>query len=195
MSARMKFLPLQAETLAATQQVAVDLFPWEHEHQLALAAAQAPAAHAGFYSERGLESVRCWTTHLTGGPVSGMAMLWGYRAQPEELWLAWFGLLPAVRGRGAGTKLLDWLIAFARAEGRRTLRLWTTDEAEYTTAMGLYTRRGFMAERHPPLPGENWNTLVFSLGLDGRVPMPWSDVPRRGELCGREAPHQHAFAA
>lgn len=195
MSAPMKFLPLQAETLAATQQVAVELFPWEHEHQLALPAAVDPAAHTGFYTDRGLESVRCWTTHLMGGPVSGMAMLWGYRAQPDELWLAWFGLLPVVRGRGAGTKLLDWLIALARTEGRRTLRLWTTDEAEYMTAMGLYTRRGFRAEQYPPLPGENWNTLVFSLGLDGRIPMPWSDMSNRSELCGREAPHLHAFAA
>jgi hypothetical protein len=45
------------------------------------------------------------------------------------------------------------------------------------------------------LPGENWNTLVFSLGLDGRIPMPWSDMSNRSELCGREAPHLHAFAA
>jgi GNAT superfamily N-acetyltransferase len=195
MSAPMKFLPLQAETLAATQQVAVELFPWEHEHQLALPAALDPVAHAGYYSDRGLESVRCWTAQLMGGPVSGMAMLWGYRAHPDEVWLAWFGLLPAVRGHGAGTKMLDWLIALSRAEGRRTLRLWTTNEAEYRTAMGLYTRRGFTAEQHPPLPGEDWSTLVFSLGLDGHVPTPWSEMSNRSELCGRESPQLHAFAA
>ncbi|MBI5380263.1 MAG: GNAT family N-acetyltransferase [Opitutae bacterium] len=191
----MKLQPLQAETLFAAQQVAAELFPWEHEHQLALPAALDPVGHAEFLEERGLVTVRAWTTHLAGGPVSGLATLYGYREQPEELWLAWFGLLPAVRGRGVGAQLLDWLIGYAQAQGKRTMRLWTTDEPEYAKAMALYTRRGFIPERHPPLPGEDWTTYVLSLGLDGSAPKSWITLPNRRELCGREAPHVHAAAA
>jgi len=191
----MKFLPLRAETLAATQQVAAELFPWEDEHRIALEAALAPTQHADFYMARDLASARCWTSQTANSPVMGMAMMWGFRAQPDELWLAWLGLLPCVRGRGNGAKLLDWLIALARDENRKTLRLWTTDEEEYATAIRLYKRRGFIAERYPPLPGETWNTLVFSLGLNDTIPQPWLSMPRRGELCGRKAPHAHAFAA
>lgn len=191
----MNFQPLDAMRLPATQQVAAELFPWEREHAIALAAAVAPQAHAGFYASHRLASVRCWTTHLGTGPVCGMATLYGYKAQPDEVWLAWFGLLPGARGFGGGSKLLDWLITSARGEGRTVLRLWTTDEEEYVRATQLYTRRGFVAEEQPALAGEEWRTFVFSLGLDGHAPIPWSAVLDRGELCGREIPAAPAVAA
>jgi GNAT superfamily N-acetyltransferase len=184
----MNFQPLDSEHLAATQRIAAELFPWEREHEVALAAAVNPKEHASFLATHRLASVRCWRVHLGSGPVCGLATLYGYRAQPDELWLAWFGLLPAARGLGGGAKLLDWLIHSARAEGRRTLRLWTTDESEYARATQLYLRRGFVAEDYPTLPGEDWRTIVFSLGLDGHTPIPWSAVLERGELCGREMP-------
>jgi GNAT superfamily N-acetyltransferase len=191
----MNFQPLDGEHLAATQQVAAELFPWEREHQAALHAAVDPARHRSFFAAHRLESVRCWSVHLEHGPVCGLATLYGYAAQPHELWLAWFGLLPTARGHGGGGQLLDWLIGSARAEGRRTLRLWTTDEAEYERATQLYLHRGFVAEEHPALPGEDWRTLVFSLGLNGQPAIPWSAVLDRGELCGREQPQVAAVAA
>lgn len=192
----MNLEPLRADTLRATQQVAAELFPWEHEHQDALPASLAPAEHAAFFQQRGLDSVRCWTA-LNDGSVGGMATLYGYKAQPDELWLAWFGLKSSARGNGAGARLLDWVIELAKSERRRVLRLWTTDEAEYDTAVRLYTRRGFCPEITPALPLETWNTLVFSLGLNGQRPQPWATVQNRGELCGRELPqaHAHAYAA
>jgi len=126
-----------------------------------------------------------------------MAMLYGYRAQMDEVWLAWFGLSPFARGCGAGALLLDRVITDARKEGRRVMRLWTTDESEYTAAVRMYMRRGFRGEIATPLPGETWNTMVYSLGLDGQIPMPWASVRNRGELCGRVVPevHAHAYAA
>lgn len=191
----MNFQPLAVHNLADTQQVAAELFPWEHEHQAALPAAITPDAHVGFYATRRLATVRCWTAHVGKGPVCGLATLYGYRAQPDELWLAWFGLMPCARGMGGGAKFLDWLIGAMKREGRHTLRLWTTDEPEYVRATQLYTRRGFVAEEYPALPGEEWRTHVFSLGLDGHAPIPWSSVLDRGELCGRVLPNVAAAAA
>lgn len=191
----MNFQPLDVEHLAATQQVAAALFPWEHEHETALAAAIAPSQHPRFFASRRLASVRCWTAHVGPGPVCGLATLYEYLAQPDEVWLAWYGLLPTARGNGRGAKLLDWLIAQIKAEGRRTLRLWTTDESEYSRATQLYAKRGFVPEEYPAAPGEDWRTIVFSLGLDGHAPIPWSAVLDRGELCGRELPTVAAVAA
>ncbi|PTX91027.1 GNAT family N-acetyltransferase [Opitutus sp. ER46] len=191
----MNFQPLDAERLRTTQQVAAELFPWEREHQVALAAALSPTEHAGFFGSHRLASVRCWTAHIGHGPVCGLATLYGYQAQPDELWLAWFGLLPDSRGFGRGAKMLDWIISTMRAEGRHTLRLWTTDEQEYAKATQLYLRRGFTPEEYPAHPDEDWKTLVFSLGLDGHSPIPWSAVLDRGELCGRELPTAAAAAA
>lgn len=194
-SGAMQLLPLGSETLAAAQRVALELFPWEVEHQVALAASVQPAEYPAFYLDRRLQWVRGWTAHAPTGAVHGIATLYGYQAQPDEAWLAWFGLVPEARGRGAGGRLLEWLINRSRAEGRRTLRLWTTDEAEYTTAIQLYLTRGFVPEEHPPLPGEEWRTFVFSLGLDGQNPLPWAAVIDRGELCGRQVSTATSLAA
>jgi len=190
----MNLEPLSTDTLAATRQVAAELFPWEHEHQEALPASLDPMTHVGFYRSRDLESVRCWTA-MEAGSVRGMATLYGYQARKEELWLAWFGLKSVQRGSGCGKKFLDWIVAQARDEGRKVLRLWTTDESEYAAAVRLYQKHGFVPELAPALPGETWKTWVFSLGLDGRVALPWALVPNHGELCGREAPAVNALAA
>lgn len=191
----MNFQPLTSERLSATQSVAAELFPWEREHETALAAAVDPQQHLTFFLDRRLASVRCWTALDPAGAVCGLGTLYGYTAQPEELWLAWFGLTASARGNGAGALMLDWLIARAKHDGHRTLRLWTTDEAEYSRATQLYLRRGFAVEDHPALPGEDWRTLVFSLGLDGSRPQPWSAIADRGELCGREVPALAVAAA
>lgn len=183
----MHLVPLKSETLAATQRLAAELFPTEREHQLALPAALAPAEHGRFYAERGLASVRFWTS-LHTEEVSGLAGLYGYESEPAELWLAWFGLRADVRGHGKGAALLDWIIGLARAENRRVLRLWTTDENEYARALQLYAARGFTTEPWPPLPGEEWGTFVLSLGLDGRPAPAWAMLAGRRELCGRELP-------
>lgn len=191
----MHLQPLAFDDLASAQRVARELFPWEDEHQVALAAVVRAGDHARFLAERRLAAVRCWTAHNCTGAISGLVTVYDYQTQPREVWLAWFGLLPVARGQGDGGRLLDWLIARARAEARHTLRLWTTDEAEYAAAVRLYLRRGFVVEDHPSLPGEDWRTLVFSLGLEGRPPVPWSSVLGRGELCGRHAAPAASLAA
>jgi len=175
------------DTLVETQYLAAELFPWEHEHQIALTAAVAPAAHATFLRDRRLASIRFWTS-LQTGQVAGLAGLYNYAAQPDETWLAWYGLQANARGRGKGAELLDWVIAEARVEQKRTLRLWTTDEPEYAKATALYQTRGFRCETWASLPGETWQTLVFSLGLNGQPAMTWAQRSPEHELCGREAP-------
>ena len=183
----MNLVPLMPDTLVETQQLAAELFPWEHEHQTALNAAVAPSSHAPFLRDRGLASVRFWTS-IQFGRVAGLAGLYNYIAQPEETWLAWYGLQADARGRGKGAELLDWVIAEARAEQKRVLRLWTTNEDEYAKAICLYRARGFRNETWSALPGETWETLVLSLGLDGQEPTSWADRSPHSELCGREAP-------
>jgi GNAT superfamily N-acetyltransferase len=183
----MNLQALEPEQLLATQRIAALLFPWESEHQEALAAVIYPTVRDAFLHRHSLHSVRCWTTK-SGHDVAGFASVYGYTAQPDELWLAWFGLRPEFRGRGAGAELLDAVIALAEREGRETLRLWTTDEEEYATAIRLYLRRGFVPEVCAPMPGETWRTEVFSLALRGGRPRLWADVPQRPALCGREEP-------
>jgi GNAT superfamily N-acetyltransferase len=184
----MHLVPLMPDTLVETQQLAAELFPWEHEHQSALAAAVAPSSHAAFYRERQLSTVEFWTP-TKDNHVAGLAGLYHYADQPGEAWLAWYGLHSSARGNGQGTQLLKWIIAHAVAQRKHTLRLWTTDEAEYTKALALYQAHGFRTELWSALPGETWRTYVLSLGLDGQEPLPWSQRYPHRELCGRETPH------
>ncbi|MFT3783055.1 MAG: GNAT family N-acetyltransferase [Nibricoccus sp.] len=183
----MNLVPLMPDTLVETQQLAAELFPWEHEHQVALAAAVAPASHADFYRHHHLSSLQIWTT-LKAGRVVGLASLYNYVGQPEETWLAWYGLHPSARGKGEGLALLDSVIEQAKTEHKHVLRLWTTDEPEYQKAISLYTSHGFHREPWPALPGETWHTQVFSLGLDGHAAAPLALMHPNAELCGREAP-------
>lgn len=185
---------LQAESLLAAQQVAAELFPWEEEHQQALPASVFPHEHAKFFQDRGLDAVRCRVVRHDS-QVAGLAALYSYARTPEDLWLAWYGLRPFVRGLGLGAQLLDLVIAEAKREGRSALRLWTTDEAEYAKAVQLYQRRGFVCEKAPCAPGETWQTLVFSLGLRGQGVQSWNSLRERGDLCGRELPTLAAAAA
>ena len=183
----MRIERLDPTVLDEARCVASELFPWENEHHTALGAALFPEAHAGFLASRRLESARFWIARVDGR-IAGIAGLYNYRAMPSETWLSWYGVLPVARGRGHGSRLLDWGIRTAREEGRAVLRLWTTVEDEYRTAIRLYEKRGFTAEQYPPLPGEAWPTIVMSLGLTGATPIPWLSIADRPELCGRLAP-------
>ena len=184
----MNIVPLMPDTLVETQQLAAELFPWEHQHQTALAANVAPANHHAFYRDQGLAHIEFWTP-IHENRVAGLAGLYHYAAQPDEAWLAWYGLHNSARGQGQGTALLKWIIARAAIQNKHTLRLWTTDEAEYARALDLYKAYGFRSENWPALPGETWHTYVLSLGLDGHEPLTWSQRHPRAELCGRETPH------
>ncbi len=184
----MNVVPLMPDTLVETQQLAAKLFPGEHKHQFAPTATVAPNAHTSFFRDHVRSRVEFWTPILQNRVV-GLAGLYHYAAQPDELWLAWYGLHATARGQGRGTRFLEWIIARAAAEHKRTLRLWTTDEAEYAKALELYESHGFRSEPWAALPGETWHTYVLSLGLDGHQPLPWARLHPSGELCGREAPH------
>jgi len=179
--------PLTDESLREAQALAAKLFPWENEHQDALAAAVAGPDAAGFLAARGLKSVRVWCV-MEEGRVVGLASLYDYRVAPDEVWLAWFGLAPEVRGQGLGSKFLDRIIAVARREEKSVLRLWTTIEDEYATALQLYARRGFRPEIQPALPGEHWQTVVLSLALKGGLSRPWRGGMNGMHLCGRVVP-------
>lgn len=190
----MKIEELSPATLDEARRVTAELFPWEDEHRTALAAAVEPEAYGAFLGARRLARVRFWTA-VFDGHVVGIAGLYDYRDMPTETWLSWLGLLPVMRGHGHGARLLDWIIRAAREEGRSVLRLWTTDEEEYQSAIQLYARRGFRAEEYPRLPEETWCTWVMSLGLNGTTPIPWLSFKDRPELCGRTVTAAAAMVA
>ncbi len=101
---------------------------------------------------------RCWIAELGGERVGSVVLV---RKSARVAQLRLLLLSPAARGLGLGGRLTDECIAFARAKGYRTLRLWTN--SCLTAARAIYAARGFTLTNSEPyqgfgqaLVGETW---------------------------------------
>ncbi|MES2939999.1 MAG: GNAT family N-acetyltransferase [Pseudomonadota bacterium] len=74
-------------------------------------------------------------------------------------------LAPGARGLGLGGRLVDECIAFARAKGYRTLRLWT--QSNLDAARAIYRNRGFVLKSSEPnrAYGQDLVSEVWTLKL------------------------------
>ncbi len=62
----------------------------------------------------------------------------------EANWLSWFCVHPEYRGRGIGSKLLDYAIKKAKINRKKYLRLYTSpDDPNEKAAQKLYEKKGF----------------------------------------------------
>jgi GNAT superfamily N-acetyltransferase len=75
--------------------------------------------------------------------------------EPGVAKLRLFLLVPEVRGRGLGQRLLDACLGFARDAGYRRMRLWTHES--HRAACALYQKNGFRLTASAP---------VHSFGVD-----------------------------
>jgi GNAT superfamily N-acetyltransferase len=61
----------------------------------------------------------------------------------ETYWLGWYCVDPEFRGKGIGSKLLDFTIRKAGERGKKILRLYTSTSPQEKTAQLIYDSRGF----------------------------------------------------
>ena len=98
---------------------------------------------------------RFWTASV-GGRVEGSITIDGVDAAREGAHLRWFIVSDALRGRGAGHRLMDAAVDFCRKQRYPRIRLWTF--AGLHAARHLYEQAGFalVEERR----GSQWGTEV-----------------------------------
>jgi ribosomal protein S18 acetylase RimI-like enzyme len=97
-----------------------------------------------------------WTANRSGR-VAGSIAIDGSRAGTEGAHLRWFILADALRGLGAGNRLMQEAVVFCRQHGYPCVYLWTF--AGLDAARHLYEKFGFrLAEE---LEGEQWGKRVL----------------------------------
>jgi GNAT superfamily N-acetyltransferase len=89
----------------------------------------------------GVAQVRYWVAMVEERVVgiTGLYVVW---TQPDAYWVGWTCVEPQSRGQGIGGKLLDFVIAQVRSEGKQVLRLYTSDQPGMAIAQKLYDSRG-----------------------------------------------------
>ena len=92
------------------------------------------------------DHVKYYLAYLNNKPIA-ITGLYYYPDYPDDMWLAWFGVLPEYQGHGYGKEVLKWSMNKALSEGKKNLRLYT-DETNMSTAVNLYKSFGFIGEKY-----------------------------------------------
>lgn len=118
------------------------------------------------------DHVKYYLAYLNGIPM-GITGLYYYPGYDDEMWLAWFGILPEYQGKGYGKKLLEWSMNKVKESNRKILRLYT-DETNMQVATSLYTSMGFIHEKYN---GEelDYNCYIYSKSLTDEPVSAWND--------------------
>lgn len=98
--------------------------------------------------------------------VIGTTGLYGYPHDINEAyWLGWTCVSPCVRGQGIGSKLVNFAIEKARAEGKKFLGLYTSNSPTREVARILYNKRGFQLTGEDKIQGIEYKKLYFEMKL------------------------------
>ena len=97
---------------------------------------------------------RLWIAEQDGCIVGCIAIV---SCSPEVAQLRFFLVDPSARGHGLGKQLLAEAVAFARAQGYRSIILWTV--SALVAAARLYERAGF--QKVEKAPGKRWGAQVI----------------------------------
>ena len=112
---------------------------------------------------------RYWVALNEDGDVIGVTGLYKYlKDRDDSLWLGWTCVSPIARGNGIGGQLVDFAIAKARSEGKKFLKLYTSNHPNEATAQYLYERRGLQVVSERELQGSNFKRIYRELDLKTR---------------------------
>lgn len=87
------------------------------------------------------DHIKYYLAYNKNAPV-GITGFYYYPDYKEEMWLAWFGVIPKYRNKGYAMEILNWSISKAKNDGKKVLRLYT-DAIENADAIKLYKKTGF----------------------------------------------------
>ena len=98
--------------------------------------------------------------------VLGTTGLYSRREDEKDTdWLGWYCVDPKFRGKGIGSKLLDYTIRKAKERGKKFLRLYTSMSPKEKAAQRVYNSRGFRTFRTETNEHSKYETIYKVLVL------------------------------
>jgi GNAT superfamily N-acetyltransferase len=154
----MKIEPLSKETLNEAIKLVVDIFN-SKPHDFDYPGKWMSASIAKEKDKKLYASANCtYVKYYAGidefsGKVIGTTGIYTQKDDEKDSdWIAWFCVDPNFRGKGYGSKLLDFTIDLAKKRGKKFIRLYTSYNTDIKKAMELYSKRGFKItniKKHP----------------------------------------------
>ena len=85
-----------------------------------------------------------WVAINDNKEVYGTTGLYTYKKDENEaVWLSWFCVDPAQRGKGIGKQLIEYSIDMAKKYNKKYFRLYTSNDPNEQAAQNLYEKYGF----------------------------------------------------
>ena len=151
---------LSERTLQEASAIADGEFPDEH-----VLPSESFAASLGEKKREYLKKVAEMGTHITDfkywvavdddGKVLGTTGLYSIEGDGDEArWLGWYCVSPAARGQGVGSALLDFSIQQTREQGKRILRLYTSNHPDEAAAQDLFEKKGLKVVKEQDVEDE-----------------------------------------
>lgn len=137
--------PLEQHTLSHAITLRDQIFPQLSQHEYNTLSASIFPEKYGVHKKLEINELNYWVaTHPTTLEVIGLVGLYTQTDDDERmLWLGWYCVDPQYRGHKIGGKLMDYVIRYAKKQGKQTLHLYTTGDNEYSAAREQYRKLGF----------------------------------------------------
>jgi len=95
-----------------------------------------------------MEISKYWIALDDNGNICGTTGIYTKNKDKHEaFWLSWFCVAKEMRGQGIGKLLIEFTTNIAEEQGKKYLRLYTSDDPNEAAAQSLYEKYGFKIVR------------------------------------------------
>lgn len=143
--------PLSKKNLLDTIMLAERIFPGDinstESPRRMFTASIDPNLYREWINEAQIKSLKYWVTVYENRVIAFTGLYIPLGKYEDDLWLGWFGVDSDFRRHGIGRALLQWTMARAKAQGCKTLSLYTSSAPNEAAAQKLYGSLGFKVFR------------------------------------------------
>lgn len=173
----MKLIPVDKTNFEAAIAIQREIFaPEDEDGTLNFLSSIDPEIYAKIYGSEPIEDFVQYFLAQVNEDFVGVSGLYTEEADPESIWLAWFGILPKFRGQGLGEELLLKTIELAQSEKYsrfKNFRLYTDFDMNHN-AVNLYEKLGFTGEKYTA-EDLDYDCRIYSKSLIGEKVTPWNN--------------------